>query len=490
VDVIDYSRSTTDVDVIDYSRSTRGRRHAWAMLLVAILVVLAFQLFPLQNLILVSGDRTLQVRSTFGDQEDALDAAALGLGPGDRVVLAKTGDYSAFAVQRAVPVFVSADGAEIEVVTRARTVAGVLALANINVRSRDRVYVNGQRITPGEPIQPREEGTVSAARKGDPIRIEVVRALPNVPGAEILFGQVTGEEASPLLPLEAVSARRVLSVLVDPLPGLQRETGLPPETEVLLEAFMALPKMHEILVNIGGRVETMRTHAVDVSEVLSLLQLELGQHDRISHELQAPVTEEMSLVVVLVDKVVEDYIGYTAPRIYRRDDHTLAPGEERLLEGQPGEVRFFEEVVYENGVEVSRELQSSVVLSEPVSGERLRGPVARDGVSPVVVDDYEGPYTKRLRVWATWYNATHGGKEPDHPAYGITYSGLYLVYGLCAVDPDYIPLGTRFYVPGYGECLAADIGGLINGYDVDLGFPEGHAPMPWHTGYVHIYILD
>ena len=58
------------------------------------------------------------------------------------------------------------------------------------------------------------------------------------------------------------------------------------------------------------------------------------------------------------------------------------------------------------------------------------------------------------------------------------------------MDPDYIPLGTRFYVPGYGECLAADTGGLINGYDIDLGFPEGHPPEPWHTGYVHIYLLD
>ena len=477
-------------DPIEYSRSTRGRRHAAAMLVVALLVVLAFQLFPIQNLTLVTGDTTVQVRSTFGDEQEALSAAALDLGPGDRVLVARSGDQAALAVQRAMPVVVHADGARIEVRTRARTVAGALALANVEVGDGDRIYVEGSRTDPGHELDGLAPGSVSAASDSQPLRIEVVRALPEAPVTDSSAAAASPPEAEVAPVLEAVPARRVLSVLVDPNAWRPIESSSPPDMETLFRAVAALPARVLITVNIGGQVDTLRIAAERVEDVLTHLGVELGEHDRISHPLDAAVTPDMEFVVLFVEKVVEEYIEQTPPTIHGRDDPTLAPGEVRLVEGTPGEVRVWEEVTYENGAEVSRVPHSALVLSEPVSGERLRGPVAEDGVSPVVVDDYTGPYREKLRVWATWYNATHGWAPPGHPGYGITFTGVPLEYGICAVDPDYIPLGTRFYVPGYGECLAADTGGLINGYDVDLGFPEGHPPEPWHTGYVHIYILD
>ena len=64
------------------------------------------------------------------------------------------------------------------------------------------------------------------------------------------------------------------------------------------------------------------------------------------------------------------------------------------------------------------------------------------------------------------------------------------VKDLCAVDPLVIPLGTRFYVPGYGTCLAADTGGLVKGNHVDLGFPEEAGQNPWNPQNLDIYILD
>ena len=91
---------------------------------------------------------------------------------------------------------------------------------------------------------------------------------------------------------------------------------------------------------------------------------------------------------------------------------------------------------------------------------------------------------------ATWYDARHGGKERSDPAYGITATGVPLEKGICAVDPTVIPLGTSFYVPGYGMCLAADVGGGVKGNHIDLGFPENSGPVPWRTGSVEIYILE
>ena len=39
-----------------------------------------------------------------------------------------------------------------------------------------------------------------------------------------------------------------------------------------------------------------------------------------------------------------------------------------------------------------------------------------------------------------------------------------------AVDPRVIPLGTKVYVEGYGYAVAADTGGAIKGYKIDVIF--------------------
>jgi len=55
---------------------------------------------------------------------------------------------------------------------------------------------------------------------------------------------------------------------------------------------------------------------------------------------------------------------------------------------------------------------------------------------------------------------------------GITATGLKSRKGLVAVDPKVIPLGTKLYIPGYGEALAADTGGWIKGNRIDLAFED------------------
>lgn len=62
---------------------------------------------------------------------------------------------------------------------------------------------------------------------------------------------------------------------------------------------------------------------------------------------------------------------------------------------------------------------------------------------------------------------------------GTTASGLPVGHGIVAVDPSVIPLGTRLYVPGYGEAVAADTGGAIHGALIDLWFPTTAAALNW-----------
>ena len=60
---------------------------------------------------------------------------------------------------------------------------------------------------------------------------------------------------------------------------------------------------------------------------------------------------------------------------------------------------------------------------------------------------------------------------------GHTASGLPVGPGICATDPRVIPLGTRFDVPGYGPCVAADTGSAVIGATIDLWMPNERASV-------------
>ena len=69
---------------------------------------------------------------------------------------------------------------------------------------------------------------------------------------------------------------------------------------------------------------------------------------------------------------------------------------------------------------------------------------------------------------------------------GRTATGLPVGWGVAAVDPSVIPLGTHLTIPGYGEAVAADTGGSIAGARVDLWFPSCAKAGGWGTRSVTI----
>ncbi|NDI35844.1 hypothetical protein EPK97_13995 [Chengkuizengella sediminis] len=84
---------------------------------------------------------------------------------------------------------------------------------------------------------------------------------------------------------------------------------------------------------------------------------------------------------------------------------------------------------------------------------------------------------RAVEVVATGYYAgvDSTGKTPDHPEYGITYSGVKVrrmpeSVSTIAADLNLFPLGTVLYIPGYGYGIVADIGSAIKGNVIDLYF--------------------
>ena len=62
---------------------------------------------------------------------------------------------------------------------------------------------------------------------------------------------------------------------------------------------------------------------------------------------------------------------------------------------------------------------------------------------------------------------------------GFTSSGLPVGWGVAAIDTSLIPFGTRFFVPGYGETVAADHGTAIIGPRIDVWFPTLAQAQAW-----------
>jgi 3D (Asp-Asp-Asp) domain-containing protein len=76
--------------------------------------------------------------------------------------------------------------------------------------------------------------------------------------------------------------------------------------------------------------------------------------------------------------------------------------------------------------------------------------------------------TRAITVVATGYSLA-----------GTTSIGMPVGWGVVAVDPSLIPLGTRLMIPGYGEGVAADTGSAVQGATIDLWFPTGAQALAW-----------
>lgn len=95
--------------------------------------------------------------------------------------------------------------------------------------------------------------------------------------------------------------------------------------------------------------------------------------------------------------------------------------------------------------------------------------------------------SKTVSMIATGYDA---GYKSNYPWYGApSYIGLPLARGIIATDPNVIPMGTRLYVEGYGEGIAADQGNAIKGNRIDLFFDSFDEAMNWGIRTVKVTIL-
>ncbi|PFK80005.1 peptidoglycan-binding protein [Priestia megaterium] len=95
---------------------------------------------------------------------------------------------------------------------------------------------------------------------------------------------------------------------------------------------------------------------------------------------------------------------------------------------------------------------------------------------------------KSMTVEATAYTANCAGCS------GTTATGVNLKSNpnqrVIAVDPSVIPLGSKVYVEGYGQAVAADTGGAIKGNRIDVFVSSDSAAQDWGRRSVKITVID
>ena len=274
--------------------------------------------------------------------------------------------------------------------------------------------------------------------------------------------------------------------------------SLPLETEIEdnLNIIIINPKTY--IISDQGSMKTVRSIYETVGEVLKDQEVELGELDYTPLEASERIEEDTIIEVVRVKEEVVVENSKIAFEKIKENDSNIYKGELKLKQkGVEGLKATHTKNRYENGnlvdsevvkVETISEKKDHIVLvgtkNKPVPKPKpvvkakapTRNTISRNvktnnsNNSSSVAGPSQGGRTITMNATAYDLSYASTGKRPGDRGYGITASGMKARYGVVAVDPRVIPLGTKLYIEGYGNAIAGDTGGAIKGNKIDLFF--------------------
>ncbi len=261
-------------------------------------------------------------------------------------------------------------------------------------------------------------------------------------------------------------------------------------------------RAQRITIEYHGQTTQATTFGETAGELLSRLNLDVSGEDVVSHGMDDSTYDGMVLRVDRVVTVQETYTSTVPHEVTCCKDASIPAGmEEVLIEGVDGELLRTANVTYVNGTEAEREILTETMTRAPVTevvgvgtGEEVEP--ADPNAMPVIEDGYlilpTGEvltYTGTATIRATAYTHTDAGCNL------ITATGTTVHMGTVAVDPRYIPYGTRMFIVSndgayvYGISVAEDCGGDIKGDRMDLYFPTYDECIQFGRRVCTIYFL-
>lgn len=246
-------------------------------------------------------------------------------------------------------------------------------------------------------------------------------------------------------------------------------------------AAITVRRAQKITVHYHGQTTLVTSFGETAGELLSRLGLDVTGEDVVSHGLEEETYDGMELRVDRPEILRQVYTAAIPHPVSRCSDPTLPVGTEAVLTpGTDGEMRCTAEITYLGGQEAGRQVLSETVTRQPVAEIIAVGTGSAPAVSekPVIADGRITlptgevlTYTRKDTVRATAYTHTDRGCDT------VTATGTRVHRGTAAVDPRFIPYGTRMFIVSsdgsyvYGIAAAEDCGGDIKGDRMDLYLP-------------------
>ena len=268
------------------------------------------------------------------------------------------------------------------------------------------------------------------------------------------------------------------------------------EDELYDEARLVVRKGRKFTLNIDGNIEIITTTKKTIREAFEEAGVLVSDSDRVEPGLDTFVESDMSVSVFRVSSeliTIDTEIPFTTKEVA---DSSLAKGKTKVkVRGVNGLKRTVYSITTEDGVEVKRDVVEQTTLREPTTrviavGTKAVSTTKTSGGTKTVTTNAGQTlnYSKKITVSATAYTAASGKK---------TASGRVAQYGVIAVDPKVIPLGTKLYVEStddgkswqYGYCVAGDTGGAIKGNKIDLFFNSRSECLQFGRRSAIVYVL-
>jgi len=201
--------------------------------------------------------------------------------------------------------------------------------------------------------------------------------------------------------------------------------------------------------------------------------------------------------IEIIEETIDEIIEFDT--IKKETDELMAGDRKVQEEGSNGSKQVTYRITVRDGVEVGREAINTVVTKSEVDRVVLIGTKknvinVKSSSNGILSSRGNMHYKKKLEVRATAYDTS----PEENGGYTTTASGTKLGYGVVAVDPNVIPLGSRVYVESsdggkswvYGYAIASDKGGAIKGNRIDLCFDTKKACNNFGVRSATIYVLD
>lgn len=463
----------------------RRRRHLSILAVILAVLTFIYGLLEPRNVRVVADGRELDIETRLSSDTAVLSKAGIDLSSGDRITLLDGAGVDVLRVDRARTVRLIVDGDVLELRTHALTIDQALEEAGVVLGQRDGVLQEGLPVAPNAPVDPPRLLATTGLEIGpatpldDTVDIEVSRAVP------LLINDGDRELSTTSSWSTVAQVLREAGVIIGPGDRVTPQLDARVAPDMRIDVLHARP----VTIALPGGHRVVYTLAHTVQEVLDEEGIVLPQGAFVHPSSDTPISEDMQVRVVQLGSSADIEYESIPNNVVYRTDPTLSPGETYTVDGQDGLRTRRYSITYVDGQEVSRELIEEVVDPEPVDTVVYSPPRVTEPPAGSSEPAPEGVAGRTLRVYATAYNAASAGRSPDDPNYGITATGVRVTWGVIAVDPNVIPLGTRMYIPGYGYGVAADTGGAVKGYIIDLGYPDG-VPIDWETRWIDIYILE